>query len=214
MKSWQQGILWAGVLVALVPSFARAGEPGLSGALFLRTGMGARAAGMGEAFTAVAADASSIYWNPAAMSPVLGTNVVLAHTEYFQSVRVEQAALTHEVEWGTIGLAFTGLYMDDLERREDFPSAIALGEFSVYDISFSFAYSRYITPNLTVGASIKPIIQRIDEVDATGVAFDIGVFHVSQIKGVNFAAVLGNLGAPMKFEQEEFALPRYFKLGG
>ena len=214
MKNWQQSILWAGVVVALVPSFARSGEPGSAGALFLRVGMGARAAGMGEAFTAVAVDASSIYWNPAAMSPVLGTKVLLAHTEYFQTVRIEQAALTHEAEWGTIGLSFTGLYMDNLERREDIPSAIPLGEFSVYDISFAFAYSRYITPNLTVGASIKPIVQRIDEIDASGVAFDIGVFHVSQIKGVNLAAVVGNLGAPMKFEQEEFALPRYFKLGG
>ncbi len=66
MKNWQQGILWAGVLAVLVPSFVRAGEAGTAGALFLRTGLGARAAGMGEAFTAVAVDASSIYWNPAA----------------------------------------------------------------------------------------------------------------------------------------------------
>jgi len=213
MKISQQGILWMSVAAVLATLPVQASEPGSAGALFLRVGMGARASGMGEAFTAVAEDASSIYWNPAAMSPLLGTNVMLAHNEYFQSVRVEQAALTHEAEWGTVGLSFTGLYMDDLERREDIPSAIPLGEFSVYDIAFAVAYSRYITPNLTMGISIKPIIQRIDEVDATGVAFDLGIFHVSRIKGVNFAAVLGNLGSPMKFDQEEFALPRFVKVG-
>jgi hypothetical protein len=176
--------------------------------------MGARAAGMGEAFIAVAEDASSIYWNPASMSPVLGTNVLLAHTEYFQSVRIEQAAMTHEADWGTIGLSFTGLFMDDLDRYEDTPSPTPLGQFSAYDLAFAVAYSRYITPNVTLGASVKPIVLRIDEIDAAGLAFDLGIYHVSRIRGVNFAAVVGNLGAPMKFDQEEFALPRYVKVGG
>jgi len=54
--------------------------------------------GMGEAFTAVAEDASAVYWNPAAMSPVLGTNILLMHNEYMQSIRLEQVAITHETD--------------------------------------------------------------------------------------------------------------------
>lgn len=212
MNTWQR-IAVAAAAVMATTTTAYAADPGSAGALFLRIGMGARASAIGEAHTAVAGDASAIYWNPAAMSPILGTNVLLAHNEHFQSVRIEQAALTHETDWGTVGLSFTGMFTDKLERREDFATDVPLGEFSVYDVSFAAAYSRYITPNLTAGISLKPVIQRIDEVDATGLAVDLGVYHVSRIRGLNLAAVVGNLGAPMKYDVEEYALPRYVKVG-
>ena len=205
--------VFSAILILTVPSQSQAGDPGDAGALFLRFGVGARAAGMGEAFTAVAKDASALYWNPGAMSAVLSTNLMFTHTEYYQSVRLEQLSLTHETEYGTLGLSFVGLYMDDMDRYDDVPSAIPLGTFSAYDVSFAVGFSRYIIPNLSVGVAVKPIYQKIDQSTASGFAFDAGLFHVSQVKGVKLAAVLANVGAPMKFEEEEFALPRVFKLG-
>ncbi len=209
---WQR--IFVSVLVIGSAEAAHAADPGSSGALFLRVGFGARASAMGEAFTAVAEDASSIYWNPGAMAAVLGTNVTLAHNEYFASVRLEQAAVTHEATWGTIGFMFTGLYMDEMERYEDTPSATSLGTFGAYDIAVSAAYARYIVPNLAAGISIKPIYERIDELSASGIAVDLGLYHVARIRGVKLAAVVGNVGPPMKFDVEEFALPRYVKVGG
>jgi hypothetical protein len=209
---WQRW-LWMG-LVVLAPQGAWAGEPGEAGALFLRFGLGARASAMGEAYIAVAEDASSVFWNPGAMPAVLGTRVTLAHSEYFLSLRFEQAAVTHETSWGTFGFMFTGLYMDDMERRDDVPSAIPLGEFGAYDVAVAVAYGRYITPNVAVGVSLKPVYQRIDELSASGFCVDAGIYHVSRIPGVKLAAVAGNLGFPMKFDTEEFALPRYVKVGG
>lgn len=213
MKTMHHTIVAVAIIGALLPAAARAGDPGSSGALFLRLGLGARASGMGEAFTAVAEDASAIYWNPGAMAPVLGTNLVLMHNEFIQSVRLEQVAVTHETTWGTLGLSFTGLYMDDMERREDFASAIPLGEFGAYDVSFAAAFARYIVPNVSLGVAVKSVFQRIDEVSAKGVAVDVGIYHISRIEGVKFAAVVGNLGPQMKFDTEEFPLPAYGKIG-
>jgi hypothetical protein len=201
------------LLCSALPSFA-SGSSGDAGALFLRIGMGARAAGMGEAYIGVAEDASSAFWNPGAMAPVLGTNVMLMHNEYFQSVRLEQITLTHETDYGTIGLGFTGLYMDELERYEDVPSSGPLGTFPVYDVSVSVGFSRYVLPDLAVGASIKPVYEKMDDEAAKGVAFDLGLYHVSRIPGIKFAAVIANIGKPMKFVSEEFALPRVVKIGG
>jgi hypothetical protein len=197
---------------------ALADEAGSSGALFLRAGMGARAAGMGEAFSAVAEDASSVYWNPGAMSAVLGTNLLFMHNEYFQSIRLEQAALTHETDIGTFGLSFTGLYMDEMDRFEDTPSAIPLGTFSVSDVSLALGYSRYVLPNLSLGIAAKWIYENIDEATAGGYAFDLGLYHVTRLRGVKLAAVIANLGKPLAFEDErftgeEFNLPREARLG-
>ena len=51
----QRVVLLVSAALALVAPAAGAGEPGSAGALFLRVGVGARASGMGEAFTAIAA---------------------------------------------------------------------------------------------------------------------------------------------------------------
>jgi hypothetical protein len=208
---WQHA--WLIGFLMVLPAAASAGEPGSAGVPFLRFGVGARAAGMGEAYAAVAEDASTVFFNPGAMPAVLGTNITLAHTEYLEFFRYEQAAITHETKWGTFGFLFTGLYMDDMERRDDAPSAIPLGTFGSYDVSAALAYGRYIVPNVAVGISIKTIYERIDELSATGFAFDAGIYHVSRIPGVKLAATVANLGTPMKFEEEEFALPRNGRIG-
>ena len=209
---WQHALVTLTIVAS--SEAAHAGDPGSAGAVFLKVGFGARASAMGEAFTAVAEDASSIYWNPGAMAAVLGTNVTLAHNEYFASMRLEQAAVVHEASWGTIGFMFTGLYMDEMDRYEDTPSATPLGTFGAYDIAVAAAYSRYIVPNLAAGISIKPVYERIDELSASGLAVDLGLYHVSKIQGVRFAAVATNVGPPMKFDEEEFALPRSLRIGG
>jgi hypothetical protein len=201
------------ILTVCAPSVLRAGDPGTAGALFLRIGMGARASGMGEAFIGVAEDASAVYWNPAAMGAVLGTRLMFTHDEYLQSMRLEQVALTHETEYGTLGLGFTGLYMDEMDRYEDTPSAVPLGKFSAYDVSFSLAFARYVVPNLAVGVAVKPVYEKIDQETASGLAFDIGLYHVSRIPGVKLAAVAANVGSPMKFVSQKFALPRTLKIG-
>lgn len=206
------------VIALLAPATSHAAAVGESGALFLRVGMGAKASGMGEAFTAVAEDASSVYWNPGAMAAVLGTQVMLMHNEYFQSVRLEQAALTHETDWGTFGLSFTGLYLDQMDRYDDVATSQPLGQFSAFDVSFALGYARYIIPNLAIGVSVKSIHENIDDVTANGWAFDAGLYHISRVEGLKLAATVHNLGSPMKFEDnrftgQEFALPRSAKLG-
>jgi hypothetical protein len=108
---------------------------------------------------------------------------------------------------------FTGLFMDDMERRENAATAEPLGLFGAYDVAFAAAFARYIVPNVAVGLSVKPVYQRIDELSASGIAFDAGVYHTARIRGVKLAAVVGNIGTPMKFDVEEFALPRYFTVG-
>jgi hypothetical protein len=104
--------------------------------------------------------------------------------------------------------------MDEMERREDVPTAVPLGMFSAYDVAVTAGFSRYILPNLSAGFTVKTVYEKIDEESAVGWAFDIGLYHIAKIPGVKFAAVITNLGKPIKFVSEEFALPRCIKLGG
>lgn len=68
------------VLVLLVPAATRAEK--FAGE-FMAVGGGARALGMGGAFAAVAADVSTVYWNPAGISGMVGRQAIAMHSERF-----------------------------------------------------------------------------------------------------------------------------------
>src|SRR5258706_12521042 len=62
---------------------------GTSSASFLRIGIGARAAGLGESFVAVANEPSAIYWNPAGLASLLRKEVAVSHNDWPGAVNYE-----------------------------------------------------------------------------------------------------------------------------
>ena len=66
MKNWL--IILAVYSLAIAHPVLAAGDPGTTVADFLNIGIGARASGMGGAFTGLADDASAIYWNPGGLT--------------------------------------------------------------------------------------------------------------------------------------------------
>jgi len=205
------GIALAAIVAMPVASLF-AGEAGTSGFLFLRLGDGARAGGMGEAFTAVADDATSIYYNPAGMANVEGVDLNVTHTEWLQDIRLEQVSVANEMLGGAVGLGFTGVYYGAMDRYPDYPALVPDGTFAPYDLSFAAGYAMDVLPNLSAGVSAKLIYEKIDFESATGWAIDVGIFHRSMIKGITLAASMLNLGPEAKFVEEKFYPP--FQLRG
>ncbi len=208
-------ITLAAALIAIASSTdAVAGEPGTSGFVFLRLGNGARASGMGEAFTAVVDDATSIYWNPAGLASVDDVELNFTHTEWLVDIRFEQISVVNEMFGGAVGLGFTGLFYGDLDRYGDYPSLTPDGTFNPYDFALSAGYGTDILPNLAVGAAAKLIHSKIDFESATSWAVDLGITHKSMIEGLTLAASLLNLGPQAKFVEEKFYPPFQMRIGG
>ena len=65
------------------PNFNNVGS---SGEIFEKIGVGARAAGMGGAFSALADDITSLYWNPAGVARLKGITVGASYTKWFADV--------------------------------------------------------------------------------------------------------------------------------
>ncbi len=200
------------VLVAALCVDAAAGEPGTSGFLFLRLGNGARASGMGEAFTAVSDDATSVYWNPAGMANVEGMELNITHSEWLMDIRFEQVSVVNEMFGGAVGLSFTGLYYGEMDRYGTSPSLTPDGTFAPYDLALSAGYAMDVLPNIAVGGAVKVIYEKIDFESATSWAVDLGVSHRSMIKGLTLAASILNLGPEAQFVEEKFYPP--FQLRG
>jgi hypothetical protein len=162
---------------------------------------------MGEAFTAVADDATSIYWNPAGMANVEGVELNVTHSEWLMDIRFEQVSVMNEMFGGTAGVSFTGVYYGSMDRYGDYPSLVPDGTFSPYDLSFAAGYGFDILPDLSIGASAKLIYEKIDFESATGWAIDAGIIHRSMIRGLTLAASMLNLGPQASFVQEKFYPP-------
>jgi len=202
------------VLLVLLFAFAlRAGEPGTSGFLFLRLGNGARASGMGEAFSAVADDATCMYFNPAGLAGIENAEVNVTHSEWFMDIRFEQVSIVNEMLGGAVGFNFTGLYYGELERRGNFPTISPDGTFSPYNLAGSIGYGRDILPDVSLGISAKLLYERIDFESATGWAVDLGVLQRSRIDGLTFAVSILNLGPQAKFVEKKFYPPFQTRLG-
>jgi len=78
------------IVVALIGKVSvAASNAGRTAADFLLIGVGARAAGMGGAYTVVSEGALASYWNPAGLSDVEGGEVVLGHFSWFQDITME-----------------------------------------------------------------------------------------------------------------------------
>lgn len=195
---------------AFVPAAARAA--GTTALEFLKLGVGARAAGMGDAFVAVSDDASATYWNPAGVAGEPGSDLLLNHTEWFQDVRMENASFAWRGEGQGLGIAVTVLHVGNLEERD--ATGAYLGEFRFFDNAFAVTYAREILPSLRVGATGKYLREEIDRESATTTALDAGVLLDVPNTGLTLGAAVSNVGGGLKYIQQTDDLPTTLAVGG
>ena len=102
MKQFQP--LFARLKTLLVMSFIvsvsapslYAGGPGSTGAVELKIPVGPRAIAMGQAFVAVADDANAVYWNPAGLNQLGGSEITAQYDVFIETVRAYIDLVTFE----------------------------------------------------------------------------------------------------------------------
>lgn len=132
--------LIAALLALAAPARALQSNVGTTAADFLTFGAGARALGMGEAYTAVADGPDAAYWNPAGLGRMARPEALYARAEPAAGLHHDflavaaPSALLH----GTVGFALTRLTQDGLTLAD--ASDQKLGSFSPHSESYAFAY--------------------------------------------------------------------------
>ncbi|MDH4069558.1 MAG: PorV/PorQ family protein [Ignavibacteria bacterium] len=206
MNTFQKAVLLMMVAVTGMVSVADAQvtKVGTSAAKFLSIPVGARALGMGGAFVAVADDASAMFWNPAGIAQNYQAEAMFSHSQWIADINFNYGGVTSPLgDFGTLGLHFTSLSLDEMERTTiDQPDGT--GEFfSVGSIEVGVSYARYLTDWFAIGANVKYINERIWNSTATGWAVDIGTLFTTPFDGLKFGASIANFGTKMQIDGDD-----------
>ena len=177
-------------------------------ASFLNIGVGGRALGLGGAYTALADDANSLYWNPAGLSKLEKREFAASHAELFESTRHDFLAYAHPTSQGTFAAGLTYLSQGKIDGRDSLGRRTA--GYDASDAALSLGYARKLEA-AGLGATFKYIRSHIGSAEAQGVAVDAGARRT--FDRVSVGAALRNLGPGLKFADQRNDLPLRLALG-
>ena len=156
--------------LAYGPIRADGGVPGE----WLTAPLGARAAGMAGAFTAVADDASGLFWNPAAAARTAAWESSLFYAPLLGSGHVGALAYTHPLGRGhAVGVSVAQLLTGEAEKVDILRRPV--GSFTAREAGYSLTYSYEAAPMIDVGASVGAVTQSLDDRSGSGVGISAGL---------------------------------------
>ncbi|HMN47836.1 MAG TPA: PorV/PorQ family protein [Ignavibacteriaceae bacterium] len=200
---------------------------GISTAQFLKIGVGGRATAMGDAFIAVANDASALYWNPAGLSQFEDNQIIFSHNNWVVDINHEfLGAVYHLDDANTFGVSLTSLSMQDMKVTTEF-APFGTGEyFGFSDLGLAISYSRKMTDQFSFGGTIRYIEETLDVLKMRGIMIDLGTYYWTGLGTTRFAVTVSNFGnnlAPdgevvligkrSKSDWQAFSPPTIFRIG-
>lgn len=200
-------------------------KAGLTGAAFLKVGVGARAIGLGSAVTAIPNDVNQMFWNPAGMAlKDEQMQASFSYNKWIADISHNTAAISYNWEGvGTVGVGVISFGLSGIAADRDIPLDPALKPFQIEqntsstydyrDLALQVSFARYVIENLSLGATLKYVSQTIDGQSATAFAVDFGSVYNIGVMDWTIAARFNNLGSDMKYYDIAFGLPLSFSIG-
>lgn len=181
-----------------------------TGLTFLQLGVGARSVAMGEAYTAIAADASSMFYNPGALAFSPSNEILLMHKQWIVQTTTEYLGSVFHSGETAFGVGINSTGVSGIEIREK--PGPAEGTFNQENAAINGTISYRIVPSFGIGASAKLLYEKIYVDEASGTAFDLGAFYKMN-SFLDFGVSLSNIGSMNALRNVATILPAMFRLG-
>lgn len=225
------------VVVSLAAPAADAGllgsqRVGTSAATFLKIGVGARAAGMGQAMVAVSGDPIAMFQNPAGLADLTNGAVVVERISWLTDLDVTAAGIAGPTLFGgSSALSVLALNVE-LEETTELEPAGTGRSFSHRDLAVGLSFARHLTDRFSFGVTGRLIYEalgtEIGGPSATTWIMDLGTTFQTGFRDVVLAVAIQNFGPDLTpgggfvdsrpgqgvaVEYSGFAPPTTFRLG-
>ena len=190
--------------------FKRVGKSGFG---FLKISPSARAAGMGDAFTAIADDVTTIFYNPAGLTNLDKFVFNFNHTDWIVNSSIISGAIAKPFgRNGAIGLSIVKFDTEDFEETTVLDPEGTGRMIDAGDVALALAYAIQLTDNLSFGFKGQYLEEKIDIDKATAITADFSTYYRTGFRDLTLAMIMKNFGPEAKFLSDKFKLPLYFNV--
>ncbi len=173
---------------------------GAAGAQFLKIPVGARGSAIGAAYSSMVNDLSAIYWNPAGLADVRAMAGEFSYTQWLFDFSHNFAAASMPIgENFVIAANVTSLNSSDIEiTTVERPEGTGY-EYQASDVAVGITFAGYLTDQFSFGITAKYVNNSFAEMDANGIAFDVGTMYNTGINDIKLGFSIHNLGTEQKY---------------
>jgi tetratricopeptide (TPR) repeat protein len=182
---YKTNIILSLVCSFLLLSFAQAKDEGIAGTESnFHLGFGARAMGMGRAFTAMADDPTAVFWNPAGLENIFQQSVTFFNTTLYEGATyLFLGYALPTLDLGTFGLGIGRIGVGGIEYRDIDGYNEGYPDFSWDEYQAYLSYAKKLPWNITSGATIRVVrrgfsgVFNEDNLIDYGVGMDLGFLY-------------------------------------
>lgn len=200
-------LVFAALLLFAVGSIYAGNENriGTAGATELLIPVGARGSSMGGAVVANSYGVDALYWNPAGLAWLEGTEGMVSIQPYIADIDVTYAAVGTSIEdFGALAFSVKVVSIGDIEETtETFPD----GTGNIYNPTLAVigaSFARTLTTQVNFGFTAHYIRETIFQVSSDGFAFDFGFTYEPRWNGVTLGVAVKNFGPDVTFTGSGF----------
>ena len=199
---------------------------GSSAFKFLNIQTDAHSAALGG-LSAQASGASALFSNPSGIAGSEGMGFTAGMTQWLVETQIMNVGFVMPMMGGVVGLSLVSVDYGDIMRSgwagtTEFVFEPNQGAFKASDMSLQASFGKSLSDKFSLGGTAKMVSQAIDDVDLSGLAFDIGTQFNTGYRGIKMGAVISNFGPDLASQAEEgvnyeefpaMSLPMTFSFG-
>jgi len=213
-------IALAALAALLLPGLAQADifeKVGTFGGQFLKIGVGARGAGIGGAFVAMADDATAVFWNAAGIARIDPdkSQLSLNHTNWPADLSFDQVGYVFHMKKipGAFAVHARALTMQPMEETTAFQPFGTGQTFDAGMLAAGVTYARMFTDKFSAGLTANMIHTGLADLSQQTFSFDLGTLYDVGAAGMKIGMAIQNIGSQEKFIEREARIPSVFRVG-
>ncbi len=182
---------------------------------FVKLTTNARAVAMGDAYSAVGNDISSVFYNPAGITQLETERAVMGgYSKWIVGSSLGTFAFGVKTSVATFAVSAIYFQTDEFEERTSQNPAGTGRMVSANDIAVGLTIAKQLTDKLSFGGQIRYVKEDLDLIDFSTVDVNFGTVFFTGYRSTRLAMSLRNLGSDKEVVAQKARIPTVFYISG